>query len=173
MPAAARAGQARVRPPVGRVRPFEPARMLPRVRARILLFALEDLRHRYGPLAAPGADPRTDGQPFRAFRATLLELAAREATAPAELSMWWEGTYNGYFLAVAAAPEEALAALDPAPACPADAERLAPPRADRYPLAHVEPGRAEVARDADGATWEAPFGVAAGHFGAPGMRRIA
>ena len=69
-------------------------------------------------------------------------------------------------------PPEALARLDPGPACPPDDDRVAPPRADRYPLAHVEPGRAVVARDADGATCEAPFGAATGHFGAPGMRRI-
>ena len=72
--------------------------------------------------------------------------------------MWWEGTYNGYVLAVAVDPAEALAGLDPAPACPPDDERVRRPRADRYPLAHVEPGRAELARDADGATFEAPFG---------------
>jgi hypothetical protein len=142
------------------------------VTARILLFALEDLRDRYGDRLPPGADPRLDTSPFRAFRAALLDLAARAATAPADLSMWWEGTYNGYFLAVAAEPVEALAALDPAPACPADAERVAPPRADRYPLARVEPGRATVAREPDGATHEAPLGASTGHFGAPGMRRI-
>ena len=67
---------------------------------------------------------------------------------------------------------EALASLDPSPACPADDERVAPPRPDGYPLARVEPGRAEVARDPDGGTWEAPFGAATGHFAAPGMRRI-
>jgi hypothetical protein len=142
------------------------------VAARIFLFALEELRRRYGDLVPPGADPRTDTAPFRAFRAALLDAAGRAASAPAELSMWWEGTYNGYALAVAVEPPDALAALDPDAACPADAERVAPPRADRYPLAHVEPGRAEVARDPEGAIHEAPFGAATGHFGAPGMRRI-
>ena len=140
--------------------------------ARILLFALEDLRARFGGALPEGADPRLDTSPFRAFRAALLDAAARAATAPAELSMWWEGTYNGYFLAVAAEPAAALAALDPAPVCPPDDERVAPPRADRYPLARVEPGRAVVAREPDGATHEAPFGASTGHFGAPGMRRI-
>jgi hypothetical protein len=142
------------------------------VSSRILLFALDELRARYADRGTPGADPRADTAPFRAFRAALLDLAAGAATAPADLSMWWEGTYNGYVLAVAMAPVDAVAALDPGAACPPDGERVAPPRADRYPLAHVEPGRAEVARDADGASFEAPFGAATGHFGAPGMRRI-
>jgi hypothetical protein len=142
------------------------------VTARILLFALDDLRARYADRVAPGADPRTDTAPFRAFRAALLELAARSASAPALLTMWWEGTYNGYALAVAAEPAQALADLDPTSACPADAERLARPRPDPYPLARVEPGRAEVARGPEGETFEAPFGEATGHFGAPGMRRI-
>jgi hypothetical protein len=142
------------------------------VTARILLFALEDLRDRFGAALPPGADPRLDTTPFRAFRAALLARAAAAAAGRAELSMWWEGTYNGYFLAVAAEPAAALAALDPSPVCPADAERVAPPRAARYPLALVEPGRAVVARGADGATYEAPLGASTGHFGAPGMRRI-
>jgi hypothetical protein len=140
--------------------------------ARIVLFALEDLRARFGGALPAGADPRHDTAPFRAFRAALLESAARAVRAPAELSMWWEGTYNGYALAVAAEPAAAFATFDPSSVCPADAERVAPPRADRYPLARVEPGRAVVARDEDGATYEAPFGAATGHFGAPGMRRI-
>lgn len=139
--------------------------------ARIFLFALEELRARH-PAAASGVDSRQDTAPFRRFRAALLALAARAANEPVELTWWWEGTYNGYFLAVAATPAGALAALDPADACPPDAERIAPARADGYPLAHVEPGRAEVARDEDGATFEAPFGVATGHFGAPGMRKL-
>jgi hypothetical protein len=142
------------------------------VPARILLFALEELRAAFGDRATPGADPRHDTAPFRAFRGALLDAAAAAATAPAELTMWWEGTYNGYFLAVAAEPPEALAALDPSPFCPADAVRVAPLRADRYPLALVEPGRATVARSPDGSTHEAPFGAATGHFGAPGIRRI-
>jgi hypothetical protein len=86
--------------------------------------------------------------------------------------MWWEGTFNGYCLAVAATPPDALPGLElgglPAP----DDERVAPPPPDRYPLAHVEPGRATVARNADGTTNEAPLGAATGHFGAPGMRAI-
>jgi hypothetical protein len=145
---------------------------VPAVTARILLFALEDLRARYGDRAAPGADPRSDTAPFRAFREELLALAARVATAPCALSMWWEGTYNGYALAVAAEPAAALAGLDPSPACPADAERVVPPRADAYPLARVAPGHAELARGEGGETFEAPFGEPTGHFGAPGIRRI-
>ncbi len=142
------------------------------MRARILRFALEELRARYAGAAAAESDPRTDTSPFRAFRAALLDLAARAATGPAELSMWWDGTYNGYSLAVAIEPQDALLGLDAASACPVDDDRVAVPRADRYPLAHVEPGRAVVARDADGASFEAPFGAATGHFGAPGMRRV-
>jgi hypothetical protein len=142
------------------------------VQARILRFALEDLRARYAAASSPDTDPRTDIAPFRAFRAALLDLAARAATEPAELSMWWDGTYNGYSLAIAIEPPDALAGLDPEPACPPDDDRVADARADRYPLAHVEPGRAVVARDADGASFEAPFGAATGHFGAPGMRRV-
>jgi hypothetical protein len=141
-------------------------------RARILLFSLDDLRDRYASLAPQPSDPLTDTSPYRTFRTALLALAARAACASCEVSMWWEGTYNGYVLAVAIEPPEALAALDPRPACPLEGERVAPPRADRYPLAHVEPGRAEVARDPEGGTWEAPFGEATGHFGAPGMRNI-
>jgi hypothetical protein len=140
--------------------------------ARILLFSLDDLRRRYGSLVREGADPLTDTSAFRTFRTALLALAARAASGRCELSMWWEGTYNGYALAVSAEPPEALLALDPGPACPLDGERVAPPRADRYPLAHVEPGRAEVACDPEGGTWEAPLGLATGHFGAPGMRNI-
>ncbi len=139
--------------------------------ARILLFALDELRRRHGRTATPGLDPRHDTAPFRAFRAALLEEAARVASGPAELRMWWEGSFDAYSLAVSVEPADALPGLDPAGACPVDEERVAPPRADGYPLARVGPGRAEVARDADGGTWEAPFGAPAGHFGAPGMRR--
>jgi hypothetical protein len=142
------------------------------VTARILLFPLEELRARFGDATPPEADPRHDTAAFRAFRAALLEAAARAARAPAELTMWWQGSYNGYALAVAIEPPDALPGLDPEAVCPADADTVAPPRPDRYPLAHVEPGRAAVARDADGATDEAPFGAGTGHFGAPGMRRI-
>ncbi len=140
--------------------------------ARILLFALDDLRDRYGARLPDGSDPRSDTAPFRAFRAALLDLAVQAASAPCDLRMWWEGSYNGYALAVAAEPAEALAALDPSPACPVDAERVALPHAQSYPLARVAPGRAEVARGPEGETFEAPFGEPTGHFGAPGMRRI-
>ena len=141
-------------------------------RARILRFSLDELRRRYGDRVPAGSDPRTDTAPFRAFRAALLAEAARVARAPADLSMRWEGTYNGYLLAVAVEPPDALPGLDAGAACAADDDAVAPVPPDGYPLAHVEPGRAEVARDADGATHEAPFGSATGHFGAPGMRRI-
>jgi hypothetical protein len=141
-------------------------------RARLLSFALEDLRRRFGALVPSGRDPRTDTAPFRAFRAVLLAEAARAARTPAALSMRWEGTYNGYRLVVAIEPPDALPDLDPERACPAEEDVVAPAPPGGYPLAHVEPGRAEVAREPDGASWEAPFGEAAGHFGAPGMRRI-
>ncbi len=140
--------------------------------ARILLFALDELRRRHGGAATPGADPRHDVGPFRAFREALLREAARAATGPAELLLWWEGSFDAYSLAVSCEPATALAALDPSPACPLEDERVAPPRADGYPLARVVPGRAEVARDADGRTYEAPFGAPTGHFGAPGVRRM-
>jgi hypothetical protein len=140
--------------------------------ARLLSFALEDLRRRFGDLAPAGRDPRVDTTPFRAFRAALLAEAARTARAAADLSMRWEGTYNGYRLVVAILPADALPGLDPERACPAEDDVVAPAQPGGYPLAHVEPGRAEVARDADGGSWEAPFGESAGHFGAPGMRRI-
>jgi hypothetical protein len=140
--------------------------------ARIFLFALEELRARHGAATPPGADPRHDTAAFRAFRAELLRACAAAARGPCALSMWWEGTYNGYALAVAAEPAEALPALDPAAVCPADAERVAAPPASRYPLARLAPGRAELARDGEGGCWEAPFGAPTGHFGAPGMRRI-
>jgi hypothetical protein len=140
--------------------------------ARILLFSLDELRRRHGGRTPPGADPRHDGAAFRGFREALLAEAARAALAPAILTWWWEGTFNGYSLAVACEPAGALASLDPSPACPLEDERLAPARADGYPLALVAPGHAEVARDRDGATFEAPLGAPAGHFGAPGARRV-
>ena len=144
--------------------------------ARILRFDLDELRHAYGHLVPRGADPRHDTTPFRAFRAGLLQVAASAAAGHCQLETWWEGTFNGYALAVAITPAGALPGLDaaltaagaPAP----DNERVAPPPPDRYPLAHVEPGRATVARSPDGTTSEAPFGAATGHFGAPGMRSI-
>ncbi len=139
--------------------------------ARILLFALDELRRRYGPRTPPGADPRTDTAAFRAFREELLGAAARLAREPAELSMWWEGTYNGYFLAVAVSPPDAVPGLAAAAGCPVDEDRDAARRRDGYPLARVAPGRSEVVRDG-GAACEAPFGAPSGHFGAPGMRRV-
>jgi hypothetical protein len=141
--------------------------------AGIVLFALDDLRARYGGLVAPEADPRHDTSPFRAFRETLLAELARRAHGAADLTMWWEGGYNGYALAVAVDPADAVPDLGAAAAaaCPVDAERVGRPREDRYVLGRVAPGRFEVIRT-DGATFEAPFGAATGHFGAPGMRRI-
>jgi hypothetical protein len=140
--------------------------------ARILLFALDELRRRHGSVTTPGLDPRHDVAPFRAFREALLSEAARVATGPAELRMWWEGSFDAYSLAVSCEPGGALSGLDPSRACALDEERVAPPRPDGYPLARVEPGRAEVARDEGGGTYEAPFGAPTGHFGAPGMRRM-
>ena len=140
--------------------------------ARILLFALDELRRRHAGAATPGVDPRHDVAPFRAFRDALLAEASRTATGPAELTMWWEGSYDSYSLAVSCDPAAALSALDPSPACALEEERVAPPRLDGYPLARVAPGRAEVARDPDGSTCEALFGAPTGHFGAPGVRRI-
>ena len=145
--------------------------------ARVLRFDLDELRRAHGRLVPRGADPRHDTTPFRAFRAALLAAAARAARAPCLLEVWWEGTFNGYALAVSVTPPDALPGLDAAALAraglpPCDDDRVAPPPPDRYPLAHVEPGRAAVARNADGTTNEAPFGAATGHFGAPGMRAI-
>ncbi|HUK66509.1 MAG TPA: hypothetical protein VLV17_06740 [Anaeromyxobacteraceae bacterium] len=142
--------------------------------AHILLFALEDLRERYGAGLPTEADPRQDTTPFRTFRAALLEALASEAKREAEVSMWWEGSYNGYALAVAVDPGEAIHDLESAAerACPVEAARLANPRRARYRLGRVWPGRAEVSREDDGAVVEAPFGAGGGHFGAPGMRRV-
>ena len=154
--------------------------------SRVLLFHLDELRRRFGALVPEGADPRTEAAPFRAFRSRLLAEASRAARRPASLSMWWEGSYNGYCLAVAAEPAEALPGLRPERVCALEDERLEPgaaergaphrpisrPPPERYPLAEIAPGRAEVARDPDGTSYEAPFGAATGHFGAPGMRRV-
>ena len=140
--------------------------------ARIFLFALEDLRARFGGALPPGADPRHDAGPFRAFRAALLGACAAAARARGAAWMWWEGTYNGYALAVAVEPPGALAGPDLEAICPVDAERVAEPRPERYPLARLAPGEAEPWRDEAGCLWEAPFGAPAGHFGAPGMRRV-
>ncbi|OFX20416.1 MAG: hypothetical protein A2V77_02720 [Anaeromyxobacter sp. RBG_16_69_14] len=142
--------------------------------AHIVLFALDDLRARYGALVPAGADPRHDTTPFRAFRDALLDALAAAARGQAELTMWWEGGYNGYALAVALEPTDAVPGFEDAAAraCPIDGARLAPPRSDAYPLGRVAPGWSEVTGDTDGAEVEAPFGAATGHFGAPGMRRI-
>ena len=140
--------------------------------ARIFLFALEDLRARFGAALPPGVDPRHDTGPFRAFRQALLGACAAAARGPAAAWMWWEGTYNGYALAVSIEPPGALLGPDLAPVCPLDAERVAEPRPERYPLARLAPGQADPWRDVDGGLWEAPLGAATGHFGAPGMRRI-
>jgi hypothetical protein len=143
------------------------------VPARVLLFALEDLRRGFGRLVPPGADPRHDTAPFRAFRRALLDAAAGAAVGPAALTFWWEGSYNGYRLALAVAPPEAIPGAFAEAACPVDEERLALPRQDGYPLAAVAPGAWTLARDEHGAAYEAPFGAPTGHFGAPGVRRIA
>ena len=142
--------------------------------AHILLFALDDLRSRYGALVPDGADPRHDTAPFRAFREALLGAVAAGAKGEADLSMWWEGGYNGYALAVAVEPGEATPDVEGVAesACPVDGARLAVPRRDRHPLGRVVPGQFEITHDPDGATYEAPFGAATGHFGAPGMRRV-
>jgi len=138
--------------------------------ALVVTFALEELRQTHG---AAAAGPH-DTAPFRAFRARLLEAAARLAVAPAALSFWWEGTFNGYSLAVEVLPAEALPGFGEAAAaaCPVESVRLAPARGEGYPLALVEPGGAVLRRDAGGLLVEAPFGAPAGHFGAPGARRI-
>jgi hypothetical protein len=142
--------------------------------AEILLFALDALRDRFGAAAPAGVDPRLDTAPFRAFRAALLPALAARAAAEAEVTMWWEGGFNGYALAVALEPADAVleAEARAEAICPVDAIRVAPPRRDRYPLARLAPGRFELARDETGALVEAPFGAPTGHFGAPGMRRL-
>jgi len=140
--------------------------------ARILLFSLDELRLRYGHLVPRGADPTSDTTPFRAFRDALLAEGARAAEAPAELRMWWEGTFNGYCLAVSCQPAGAVGALRPGVACVLEEERVAAPRAGGYPLGRVAPGHAAVARDPEGGAFEAPFGAPSGHFGAPGVRRV-
>jgi hypothetical protein len=140
--------------------------------ARVLQFDLDELRAAFGGQASPGADPRHDTAPFRAFRAALLDAAARAAVRPCDLSLAWAGTFNGYRLLVSVEPPDALPGLDLAAVCAVEHDEVAPARPDRYPLAHVEPGHATVARAADGTTHQAPFGAATGHFGAPGIRRL-
>jgi hypothetical protein len=142
------------------------------VTARVLQFGLDELRRAFGGHATPGQDPRHDTAPFRAFRTALLDAAARAARRPCELTLAWGGTFNGYRLLISIEPPDALPALDLAGVCAVEHDEVAPARPDRYPLAHVEPGHATVARAADGTTHEAPFGAATGHFGAPGIRRL-
>ena len=142
--------------------------------AEILLFSLDELRARFAGTTPPDVDPRQDTTPFRAFRALLLPALAAGASSETEVTMWWEGGFNGYALAVALEPAGAVPGADAraAAVCPVDAIRVAPPRRDRYPLARLAPGRYELARDETGALVEAPFGAPTGHFGAPGMRRL-
>ncbi len=139
----------------------------------IVLFSLDELRSTF-PSQAAAADPRHDTGGFRAFRAVLLDALAKAAVAPAAVSMWWEGGFNGYALAVAVEPGESVPALDEVAgrACPLEGSRLAPARPDRQPMGIVHPGWHTVARDDSGAVAEAPFGAPTGHFGAPGMRRV-
>jgi hypothetical protein len=143
--------------------------------AHIVLFALDDLRALHGGRAGPGADPRHDSAAFRAFRSALLGALAAAARGEAELTMWWEGGFNGYALAVAVEPPESVPDLEGAAgrACPVEESRVASPRADRHRLGRVAPGRSDVARDEGGAEVVALFGAPTGHFGAPGMRREA
>ncbi len=142
--------------------------------AAIVLFALDELRARYGGVTPAGADPRLDTAPFRAFRTALLAAISTNARASAEVTMWWEGGFDGYSLALAVEPADAVPDLEQAAAvaCTVDAFRIAPPRRDRYPLARLTPGRWDLVPDGNGATVEAPFGAPTGHFGALGMRRI-
>lgn len=139
------------------------------VRARIFLFPLDALRSQY-PAAGEGRGPGSDTGPFLAFRSRLLAELSPCVQTPAELSAWWEGTYNGYHLAVAVSPPGALSgAFEPESICPLEAERIAPVPRNGYPLARLEPGGWTLAGGEAGETYEFPFGVAAGHFGAPGV----
>jgi hypothetical protein len=142
------------------------------VSARVLQFGLDELRRAFGHHARAGADPRHDTAPFSAFRAALLEAAARAAVRPCDLFLAWGGTFNEYRLLVSVEPADALPGLDLTAVCAVEQDEVAPARPDRYPLAHVEPGHATVACAADGTTHQAPFGAATGHFGAPGIRRL-
>jgi hypothetical protein len=145
------------------------------VASLVLLFALDELRSRYGHCTPAGVDARQDTTAFRVFRATLLDALAAVAIAPAELSMWWEGGFDGYSLAVAIDPADAVPDGEAAAAiaCSVDDSRVGLAWPDRYLLAHIQDRTWNVARDDEGAAAEAPFGAATGHFGAPGMRRTA
>jgi len=142
--------------------------------ALVLLFALEELRRAFGERAGPGGDPRSDTGPFRAFRERLLRAAAGCAAGECRLAMWWEGTFNGYTLALEALPGTALPgfAERAAAECPVEATRWGEPRAGALPLALVAPGGWRLLPDADGALVELPFGAPTGHFGAPGVLRV-
>ena len=143
-------------------------------RALILAFSLDDLRDAFGAATPPGADPRSDTAAFRAFRSALLEAAALCARAPLTLSFWWEGTFNGYALAIAVEPVDGAPGLADAVGarCPVESLRVAEARETRYALGSVTSAGASVARDAEGHVFEAPFGAPTGHFGAPGVRRL-
>lgn len=141
----------------------------------ILLFALDELRARYGHLTPPGSDARHDTAAFRAFRTALLGALAPAAQRSAQLSMWWEGGFNGYALAVAIDPHDAVPGCEEVAARAARVEesRVDLPRRDSYPMARLTPAAWEIARDDKGWSVEAPFGSATGHFGAPGMKKVA
>jgi hypothetical protein len=137
---------------------------------RVFLFHLDALRSRYGVAVPEGHHRGGDTASFLAFRGRLLAELAPCVLTPAELSAWWEGTYNGYHLAVAISPPSALsAAFDPELICALEAERVAPVPRNGYPLARLAPGGWELAQGVAGETVAFPFGAATGHFGAPGV----
>ena len=142
--------------------------------ALVLLFALEELRSTFGYRGAPGADPRGDAGPFRAFREAILGAASGCARGEVRLGVWWEGTFNGYALALQAVPAAALSGLGEAARrlCPVEVVRRTAPRAEALPLALVAPGAWRLLRDEQGCLVELPFGAATGHFGAPGVIRV-
>jgi hypothetical protein len=139
-------------------------------RAHVFLFHLDDLRSRYGAAVPEEHHRGSDTASFLTFRSRLLAELAPCVQRQAELSAWWEGTYNGYHLAVAVSPASALStAFDPESICPLEAERVAPLPRNGYPLARLAPGGWELAQGAAGETYAFPFGAATGHFGAPGV----
>ena len=101
--------------------------------ALVLAFALEDLRRSFGAAAPAGADPRHDTSPFRAFRHALLRVLARRASSAGTVSFWWEGTFNGYALAVSIEPHDAVGDVvsDVEAICPVESMRVATPREAR------------------------------------------